>query len=128
AADVTRRVGCQEGDRAADFRRLTPAPDDGVPRVSVIDVGTRLDRGGERRLDDRGRDRVDANPVASYFGGKALDEQRDRGLGRAVDREPRLDGERPHRRRGDDASASLLDHDAADFAKEEKRSLDVEVD
>src|SRR4029077_14254076 len=97
AADVAAGVRRQKSDRAADFWRLSPTPDDGVSRVGVVDVGTRLDWGGERSLDDRRRDRVDSNAVAADLGGKAFHEQRNRGLGRTVDGKARLDGEGAYR-------------------------------
>src|SRR3989442_13010359 len=71
AADVARGVGRQECDSAPDFRRLTPAPDDGVSGVRIVDVGTGLDRGGERRLDNRRRDCIDPDAITANLGGKA---------------------------------------------------------
>src|SRR4030095_5944683 len=88
---LARPVGGQERTRAANLGRLAPAADDCVPGVRVIDIGTRLDGSGKRGLDDRRRDRVDAHAVAAALGGEALDQQRNRSLGRTIDREPRLD-------------------------------------
>ena len=56
-----------------------------------MDVRPLLERFGQRRLGDARRNRIDADAKAANLRRKALDQEADRRLGAAVDREARLD-------------------------------------
>ena len=84
-----------------------PAVEDALGGVGVVPRLVGLDRRGQRRLDDAGRDRVHAHAVRPELGGRGPRELDDARLGRGVGRLAGLDDLRSDRREEDDAALSL---------------------
>src|SRR5215472_1810461 len=127
ARDEAGGIRDQEDDSSRDLRRLRPAPNRALLRVSAIPLGIVFDLACERGLGNPGGHRVDADTPVTQLGSQRAGQEHDAGFGGCVDRLARLDHAAANAGHHDDAAPATLGHATAELPHDAKGALEVDV-